>query len=280
MLNPDEILNIMRFMNNQDIINLCKTNISYSNTCFTNKSYICKLFLGNMNFKSINYTDNVCQLFKFFYKYDKYYKNDDYDIKNVIEFIIDKENYTALEFLLRNTENKDNLALKISSEKGNLNFVKYLIEGFNVDNNVALLNSVRFEQINIINYLLENNTNVNFHEDDLIEYVFNYNDNIEIMKILLRYSDDNNRNIALFYCSDFGNLEIVKFLIEDLGVDINIEHDRTLINSIKAEHLDIIEYLVNNGANIHQQMFNMSSNSEIEEYLRDNLEINANLYNI
>jgi hypothetical protein len=51
--------------------------------------------------------------------------------------------------------------------------------------------------------------------------------------------------------SRYNQLEIVKYLIEDMGVDVNINDDYALKNAVINGRTDITEYLIDKGANVN-----------------------------
>lgn len=59
-----------------------------------------------------------------------------------------------------------------------------------------------------------------------------------------------NINEKLLKYAEKGNLKKVKYCIEH-GANVNYEDDRAIILSIKNDHLEVIFYLLDNGANIH-----------------------------
>ena len=58
------------------------------------------------------------------------------------------------------------------------------------------------------------------------------------------------KNEALTFASQEGHIDIVKYLVEN-GADIHARNDWALIMASENGHLDIVKYLVNEGADIH-----------------------------
>ena len=170
-------------METDDILRLCKVNTIYSSVCYNNKSYLCRIFLRNMNLKYDN-DDNVCELFKIFHNYDK-------------KFIFDKENYDDLEYLIKSINIKgfkflikNGLLLEDtfipSIIHGKLDNIKYIIKNgyaFNANNNMSELfyylcwtiesSTNTKNKINIIKYLMNNNLNfansINIHSSFILD---------------------------------------------------------------------------------------------------------------
>jgi len=65
-----------------------------------------------------------------------------------------------------------------------------------------------------------------------------------------KYSNILITNDNLIKYSKEGNLEIVKYLVEN-GVDIHYKNDKALRKSAREGHIEIFKYLVENGADIH-----------------------------
>ena len=66
---------------------------------------------------------------------------------------------------------------------------------------------------------------------------------------VISFQDKDN---ALIEASSGGHLDIVKYLVEN-GADIHAENDYALIWASNYGHLEVVKYLVENGANIHAE---------------------------
>lgn len=68
---------------------------------------------------------------------------------------------------------------------------------------------------------------------------------------------DNNDNIGIFLyenlkeCSIKGKLNVLKYLVEHCNANIHTEDDYILRRAVYEGHLNIVEYLLENGANVH-----------------------------
>jgi ankyrin repeat protein len=51
--------------------------------------------------------------------------------------------------------------------------------------------------------------------------------------------------------SSYGRLEVVRYLVEDQGVDVNIDSSEALRWACQSGHIEVVQYLVEAGANIH-----------------------------
>ena len=75
--------------------------------------------------------------------------------------------------------------------------------------------------------------------------------NLDNVKILVKEIGVHaNDNIALKCASRYNRLEIVKFLVKN-GADIHAQNDYALSTAIYHGYLEIVKFLVKNGANIH-----------------------------
>lgn len=55
----------------------------------------------------------------------------------------------------------------------------------------------------------------------------------------------------LIWATNHGHLEIVKYLVEHLNVDLHMQNDYVLRGSAQAGHTDIVRYALSRGADIH-----------------------------
>jgi ankyrin repeat protein len=63
--------------------------------------------------------------------------------------------------------------------------------------------------------------------------------------------DNDHKKTALTSAADMGNLEMVKYLVEEQGADVNKGNgDRTPLIRATWNNLEIVKYLVEQGANI------------------------------
>lgn len=170
-------------------------------------------------------------------------------LKKYIEFINEE-----LKYLLPPTDEETEDALnKMSSQEiykncikydlGEKSFQKAVDKGLfneNTSPNTMLLIAGQCGSLNYIKKALKNGADVNFNSSDI--------------------------NPVLIKSSQKGRLDIVKYLIEKCEADVNIKtkHDYTLLMSAcngDVEHLDIVKYLVEHGANINYTNDNFNNNA-------------------
>jgi ankyrin repeat protein len=72
-----------------------------------------------------------------------------------------------------------------------------------------------------------------------------------------------------------GHLEVVQFLIRN-GADIHADNDLAIRHAARNEHLDVVRYLIENGANIHAhddwalRYAAMDGHLDVIQYLMEN----------
>lgn len=81
--------------------------------------------------------------------------------------------------------------------------------------------------------------------------IFGYNGNMEAVKYLVENCDAD-INAAFVHCAQGGHLDIVRYLVER-GADYRIYNDSAFCMSAQDGHLDVVKYLHELGAEIHAQ---------------------------
>lgn len=84
----------------------------------------------------------------------------------------------------------------------------------------------------------------------------------------------------LMYASYLDNYEIARYLVEEKGADINAKNEygwTALTYASDEGHLNMVKYLVDNGADIDSEALTVTRNLEIFEYLleKGNVDINS-----
>ncbi len=173
--------------------------------------------------------------------------------------------------------------LIISCIKGCLDIVKYLVEqgaDIHVDNNNPLRVACIYGHLDIVKYLTDEkelyiNTYKHFFHAactyghlDIVKYLvekglytFINNDTVlnlyqnnyfDILKYLINIKKCDYNDIIYKSCGD-GNLDMVKYLVEEQGLDIHMENERILYIACCNNNLDIVKYLVKHGAKIYKK---------------------------
>ncbi len=99
----------------------------------------------------------------------------------------------------------------------------------------------------------------NWGEQILYDFIINDKD-IDIIKYLIDKDIDSAREpgSTLNYAAYYGRLEVVKYLIEETKIEIDIcsgwlTKQTCLMSAVNGNRLDIVKYLINNNANIHHE---------------------------
>lgn len=138
--------------------------------------------------------------------------------------------------------------LTCACENGKLDIVKHLVsKGVNVneEDTVSLKYACEYGHIQIVDFLIKNNANIN---DSLGIVVACEKGFIDIVKLLI----DNGAKIeeCLKYACKSGNLNLVKYLIEQKEVDVNEDNTLSLCYACKYNYIEIVKYLIEKNANI------------------------------
>ncbi len=136
-----------------------------------------------------------------------------------------------------------------AAQSGNLGMLEELVDlGANINaNSDTLENAIRSKNLDVIEYLIA--SGVNTHGITVTDAVAS--GNLAIVKYLESlgiYDADytNQLDNAIFH----GHLDLIEYLLEN-GADVHAENDDTLLTAIGLGKLDIVKYLVEHGANIY-----------------------------
>lgn len=177
---------------------------------------------------------------------------------------------------------QNNNALKLAINHGNLYIIKFLIEK-GADINIGFLYSCKFAKTNrdnIIKYIISNNPDLFYNDGEalmnasiagdgkLVEYLIDHgltpyiddaftnaceSGHFQIVKYLFNKGAQintliNNANPLVLSCQN-GFLNIVEFLIEN-NADIHICNDNAILTATRNGHLKIVKYLIRSGMNL------------------------------
>lgn len=85
---------------------------------------------------------------------------------------------------------------------------------------------------------------------DSLEYVIKTR-HLEKAKKLAYEKGNLDNELNLIVQAADGNLEKVKYLVEELGVDIHIQNELPLLWAADNHHYEVVKFLIKKGANIH-----------------------------
>lgn len=112
--------------------------------------------------------------------------------------------------------------------------------------------------------------------DDKYMCIAAENNDIEMVKCLISLGGNVNSYIhsdhyPLHYAITMNNVEMVKYLVSEAGVDIiDTNYHDTLCDAVKTGHLEIVKYLFSQGADIEDYALNVAlekGHIEIAQYL-------------
>ena len=192
-------------------------------------------------------------------------------------------------------------ALIIALQNGYLEIVKYLVEHVadinakDFCNSSALISAAVYNHLEIVKYFIEEkemDINHAYGNGWTVLMTACDNGHLNIVKYLIEHGANINAKtnhgstvlMEASYGSRFANLETVKYLVEEKGMDINHADDKgwtALTCSITGKSFGIFKYLVEHGANINvkdkygKTVLDLAFSLEVHTYrkLKEYLEI-------
>lgn len=119
-----------------------------------------------------------------------------------------------------------------------------------------LSKAVDHNEYDIVKFIIDKFNDDSVITIGLVETAIN-NQNFPMFKLLIdkakenTYFIDDFLNQALAFTARHGNLEMLKYLVENKGADLHAEDERALRVASQNGHLDIVKYLVERGADVH-----------------------------
>ncbi|ORX66083.1 ankyrin, partial [Anaeromyces robustus] len=132
-----------------------------------------------------------------------------------------------------------------------------------------LMYSIKSKNKEMVQYLLEHGADLQMDNDIIVEYIKFYHTDSNILKLLIDHGFNINQTDSLneYLLNHFiihHNNEIVKDLI-NYGTDVNIKDyefgNISLIYAIKEKNLEIVQYIIDHGSEIHY--FNKNGESPL-----------------
>ena len=161
-------------------------------------------------------------------------------------------------------------AIILSSTNGHLDTVKFLVEeaGFNIvaQLNEGLIRASTSNNLELVKYLIEKGADLNYYNNYIGSPVTlaASSGNVDILKYLIQLGANVGESI-IYSPAKKGNLNMVKYLVETIGIGPNSDAVR---GAIEGGQVDILKYLVSKGAKIYpyQVKYNYRY-PEMNEYL-------------
>lgn len=202
----------------------------------------------------------------------------------LVQYLVKYVTFTIwFELLVRSSpESVYDQVLVLACKHGHLNAMKYLVS-HNADISYQKYRSFRYacnsNHIKVVNYLILHTEGLCIHaKDDYALKCSIRNDSIELTKLLIYYSADVNVNDyhALSLFCRHGDLSMVEYILDHVDnklACLNSSCHRPLIQAIIFNHIEIVKYLICNGADVNLDDFRafneacMYSNLEIVKYI-------------
>lgn len=164
-----------------------------------------------------------------------------------------------------------NVVINLIEDGADVNFIDtdvFLKVDAAITDNTALIAAIEFDRTNIAKILIDNNADIRITRrcgwSPL--HCAAEKGNLEVVKCLCQryqklFGDMKDyircltvrKKDALYYGARYGHLDVVKYLVEN-GADVNnqaIDGDSALHESASSGHLDVVQYLVRQKANIY-----------------------------
>ena len=175
---------------------------------------------------------------------------------DVIRFLVDKG---------ADVNGKESYGLTVlmsASGSGNLKLVEYLVEqgtDINVTDNsgeTALFDATKKGDLVIVKYLLSKGMDINAkntHGDTVTDVAFFYGNMKTVKHFIENGADQSGIDINIW--ARLGDEDKVKSLLSSTKVEINATNGSLLINAVRSGNLKLVKFLVEKGANIHEETF-------------------------
>ena len=189
--------------------------------------------------------------------------------RNVIEEYLPNENYRPFIDMLDGDKIPQEILNKMVTEfarEGNMRGVLEMIAAGGNSRYFAdlpLRSALSRGHIEVIEYLLRNVQNP--HIGDLFWNAAE--GGLEAVKYLrTRYLGFNDYELLVINTAYYGHLDLIRYIVEDLGTNIARTQDEALVEAAKRGHLPVVEYLVDKGVNVHGIPL---EDEDAEDYIAD-----------
>ena len=167
---------------------------------------------------------------------------------------VDKGDFEIVKHLISTgVEYQINNIFTIASKNGHLNIVMYLhreLEAdINCDDGLPVRFASFFGHFDVVMYLCENGATIESNYNSAVEWACQ-NGHLEIVKYLVNEmgADILNSNYcSLLWASEYGHLPVVKYLCE-AGVDFQMYNELPIKRASQNGHYEVVKYLCELGA--------------------------------
>jgi ankyrin repeat protein len=151
---------------------------------------------------------------------------------------------------------------------GHLAVVKYLIErgtDIHAYEDAALRYSSMNGYLEVVQYLIEHGANIHADEDAALRMRISVESNdIDMIEYIIRHDIiDPTFTLCVYNSKEDKHLDIIQYLV-DHGADIHADHEYALCISALSGKLDVVKYLVKCGADVN------ANDSVVLRYAVDN----------
>ncbi len=254
---------VASYLDDNDILEFCKTN-RYFYKIFNNEFFhniVLSRYPETVQYKDyVKKVDNWKEYFRIIVKYItllekefnyKYKTEDGSPELKYLSYVCvrnTKKYKNRMEFII--CENIYLGMFVCACESGILYIIKYLLEKVNniyIGLNFGLLAAIENAHLSVVEYLLDNGADIHYREDEPLKRAVRYQ-HLCIIKYLVSKGVDIHAVHDLIPLGN--NLDLVDYLLKN-GANINADNGEALVSASIHGDLETVKYLVEHGANIH-----------------------------
>lgn len=161
--------------------------------------------------------------------------------------------------------------LKIAVLNGHLDIIKYLVEDLGADvctsDGYLICFAINKGYFDITKYLVEHGVDIHTDNEAPACYAA-MSGNVDIIKYLVNLGSIINLK-WLGLAAGNGNLEMAKYLVEDLNADIHEDSERAMIEAINGGHLEMVKYLYEKGKPFSDEFIDVAMHVSLEACNKD-----------
>jgi ankyrin repeat protein len=171
-------------------------------------------------------------------------------------------------------------ALKLACSKGNIEIIKLFLDNgadIHVNEDEPISIAATNGHTEAVKLVLKAGANIHAKNDACFKSA-SKSQHLALVQFLLNGDFDFPNEILLLGFSNLGDITQIRKLLQK-GIDIHIEEESALLNAVRGNHLELVRFLLENGANIHAQQniaFNYARNNKPMINLLQEFSINSN----
>jgi hypothetical protein len=258
---------ILSKLNDADTLRACSVNKKFWNE-ICDDQFFRRRFLKYPGLESMKNENETWK--QFFLRYMKYTSlmKEKYNFEFDYRYPDFQHQYTLLrkEIRIKNKREYERLSQE-AVFRGHFSLAKYAIERGNLKPGSIFFQRV-INDMEMVRYLIENGKIENFTS----EWVSGIN-NLEVLKYLSKLYHFDAEDYTKILSNNIDSLEIVKYLVEN-GADINYNDRESLRSAIYNDNFEIVKFLVEKGADVNAnrvlELAAENGNYEIVKFLVEN----------